>query len=78
MPPPAERPVTYTRRPSEPRLCFACSTICTIDAASPLPRLSSAASNQLKQESALFADVVCGKTTSKPHRSANCGQPELV
>lgn len=70
--------MTYTRRPSEPYCCFACSTICTMEAASPLPRVSSAGSNQPKQESELLADVVCGKTTANFHRSAYFGQPELV
>lgn len=70
--------MTYTRRPSEPYVCFAYSTICTTDAASPLPRVLSAGSNQPKHDSGLFAEVVCGKTTSKPHRSAYFGQPELV
>lgn len=78
IPPPADRPVTYTRRASEPYCCLAYSTICTIEAASPLPLVSSAGSNQPKQDRALLADVVCGKTTAKPHRSAYFGQPEWV
>lgn len=70
--------MTYTRRPSEPYRCFAYSTICTIEAASPRPRPSSAGSNQPKQDSALLAAVVCGNTTAKPHRSAYFGKPEFV
>lgn len=76
MPPPADKPVTNTRERSEPWSPIALSTMDLTDAASPLPRVSSAVPNQLKHFSELFAVDCCGNTTSKRHRSASAGQPE--
>ncbi len=78
IPPPAERPVTYTRSASEPYCDRALVTICATDAASPLPRVESAGSNQVKQDSALFAELVCGNTRAKPYASASCAHPLLA
>ena len=76
MPPPADSPVTKTREGSDPYRASAVSTICLTEAASPLPRVSFVASNQLKQDRLLLAAPVCGNTTAKPHWSANFCQPE--
>ena len=46
-----------------------------MDATSPLPRVMSAASNQLKHKLWLLPDRCSGTTTVKPCRSANTDQP---
>lgn len=68
--------MTNTRERSEPWSPIALSTMALTDAASPLPRVSSAGSNHVKHFSELFAVDVCGNTTSNRHRSASWGQPE--
>jgi hypothetical protein len=73
--PPADRPVTYTRRGSAPKRVTAASTICRIDSASPWPRRMSPVVNQLKQDSALFAEVCSGSTSAAPYASAYLSQP---
>ncbi len=60
MPPPADRPVMWTRPGSLPYCSTALSAICLIERASPRPRALSPASNQLKQELALLVAFVCG------------------
>ncbi len=78
MPPPADRPVTNTRWVSEPYWASAVVTIWSTEAASPLPRVSFVASNQLKHEELLLDELVCGRTRAKPHRSAYFCQPECA
>ena len=78
MAPPADSPVTNTRAGSEPWSAITLSTMDLTDAASPLPRVSAAVENQLKQRIMLLALDCWGNTTSNCQRSASAGQPECV